>query len=309
VLQVDFAENYTAAYQDQIQSAYWHQKQVTVFPSVLWSNGEPESYAIVSDSLEHDKRSVATFLTKIVLDIQEKYPAMRVMHIFSDGAASQFKNKFIWCFMSTTFKELFPTLKVQWHFFATSHGKGAVDGVGATVKRAVNTDVLSRQATLVTDAASFVDSARKSCPNINIKLITSTEISDFIEHHRLADRWAITTALSGTQSFHHFEPVTWGEVHHKIYSEAEQSCVHRFLLSEISSAESPAHQSTELHPAAARNIKTGDCVLVQFKANKSVKLFVGLVNNQDQVALEIRFLRRNDSAGLVYILPVMEDKA
>lgn len=58
-----------------------------------------------------------------------KHPAMKEIHIFSDGAASQFKNKFIWCFMSTTFKELFPALRVQWHFFATSHGKGAVDGV------------------------------------------------------------------------------------------------------------------------------------------------------------------------------------
>jgi len=56
--------------QDQIQSAYWHQKQSIVLPSALWSNGEPESYAIVSDSSEHDKRSV--------LDIQETYPAMRV---------------------------------------------------------------------------------------------------------------------------------------------------------------------------------------------------------------------------------------
>lgn len=55
-----------------------------------------------------------------------KHPAMKALHIFSDGAASQFKNKFIWCFMSTTFKELFPTkeysgtslpqamAKVQW---------------------------------------------------------------------------------------------------------------------------------------------------------------------------------------------------
>lgn len=49
--------------------------------------------------------------------------------------------------------------------------------------------------------------------------------------------------------------------------------------------------------------------MVQFRANKSVRQFVGLVNNQDQVALEISFLRRNDSAGFVYILPVMEDKA
>ncbi len=81
VLQVDFAENYTAAYQDEIQSAHWHQKQVTVFPSVLWSDGDPESYAIVSDSLEHDKRSVATFLSKIVEDIKMKHPTMKEIHI------------------------------------------------------------------------------------------------------------------------------------------------------------------------------------------------------------------------------------
>ncbi len=199
VLQVDFAENYTAVYQDDIQSARWHQKQVTVFPSVLWSDGDLESYAIVSDSLEHDKRSVATFLSKIVEDIKMKHPAMKEHHIFSDGAASQFKNKFIWCFMSTTFRELFPALRVQWHFFATSHGKGAVDGVGATVKRSVNTDVLCRQAVLVTNAASFVASARKSCPNINITLITSNEITDFIQHHKLNERWAITSAVPGTQ--------------------------------------------------------------------------------------------------------------
>ncbi len=77
--------------------------------------------------------------------------------------------------MSTTFKELFPALRVQWHFFATSQGKGAVDGVGGTVKRAVNTDVLCRQTVLVTDAASFVASARKSCPNITSNSLHPTK--------------------------------------------------------------------------------------------------------------------------------------
>ena len=30
VLQVDFAENFTAEYQDEVQSAHWHQKQICV---------------------------------------------------------------------------------------------------------------------------------------------------------------------------------------------------------------------------------------------------------------------------------------
>ncbi len=66
-----------------------------MFPLVLWSDGDAESYAIVSDSLKHDKRSVATFLSKIVEEIKMKHPAMKEIQIFSDGAASQFKNKFI----------------------------------------------------------------------------------------------------------------------------------------------------------------------------------------------------------------------
>ncbi len=36
---------------------------------------------------------------------------------------------------------------------------------------------------------SIVASARKNCPNINIKLITSNEITDFIQHHKLNERF------------------------------------------------------------------------------------------------------------------------
>ncbi|KAJ8353675.1 hypothetical protein SKAU_G00212420 [Synaphobranchus kaupii] len=43
---------------------------------------------------------------------------------------------------------MFPEINPEWHFFATSHGKGAVDGVGGTVKHAVSTAVISRQAAL-----------------------------------------------------------------------------------------------------------------------------------------------------------------
>jgi hypothetical protein len=52
---------------------------------------------------------------------------------FSVGAASQYKNrkKFLnLCYHHTDFG-----IAAQWHFSATSHGKGACDGVGGTVKR------------------------------------------------------------------------------------------------------------------------------------------------------------------------------
>ena len=158
VLQVDFAENYTAAYQDEIQSAHWNQKQVTIFTSVAWSDADPLSYVVVSDSLDHDKKALATFLVRAVQNICQKHPHLRQIHIFSDGAASQFKNKYLWAFLSSSFQDMFPNLHVEWHFFATSHGKGAVDDVGGTVKRAVSTAVLSRQERVHT-AADFAQVA------------------------------------------------------------------------------------------------------------------------------------------------------
>lgn len=36
VIQVDFAENYTCQYQDEIQSAHWNNPQVAVFTVVVW---------------------------------------------------------------------------------------------------------------------------------------------------------------------------------------------------------------------------------------------------------------------------------
>lgn len=72
VLQIDFAENYTTAYQDEIQAAHWTSRQVTLFTAVGWSKAEVQSYAIVSDTLEHEKKAVATFLSKVVDDLMKK---------------------------------------------------------------------------------------------------------------------------------------------------------------------------------------------------------------------------------------------
>jgi hypothetical protein len=54
---------------------------------------------------------------------------------FSDGAASQFKQKFLSC--NLTFMRASYGLDVQWHFFASGHGKGVMDGIGGSVKRVV----------------------------------------------------------------------------------------------------------------------------------------------------------------------------
>lgn len=65
VLQVDFAENYTCLYQNEIQSAHWSNPQVSLFTAVMWS-GTAESLAIASNNISHDKFCVNVFLRKVI---------------------------------------------------------------------------------------------------------------------------------------------------------------------------------------------------------------------------------------------------
>jgi len=58
-------------------------------------------------------------------------------------------------FVDLTFlKEAHALQECTWNFFATSHGKGAVDGAGGTIKRLVWMQVLSRK-TIVKDANTY----------------------------------------------------------------------------------------------------------------------------------------------------------
>lgn len=74
--------------------------------------------------------------------------------MFSDDTAAQFKQKFL--ILKLTFiKEEYNIDELQWHFFATSHDKGATDGVGGTIKRLVWSQVLIRK-DVVCDANPFM---------------------------------------------------------------------------------------------------------------------------------------------------------
>ena len=57
---------------------------------------------------------------------------------FFDGAACQLKQRF-------TLREITQLeTNLSWNFSATSHGKGAVDGIGGTLKRDLNSTILSK---------------------------------------------------------------------------------------------------------------------------------------------------------------------
>ena len=63
---------------------------------------------------------------------------------FFDGAESQFKNRYTLSNIIWPEKLNCHLRSIDWSFFGTAHGKGSVDGVGGTMKRAVWRRILNR---------------------------------------------------------------------------------------------------------------------------------------------------------------------
>ena len=144
------------------------------------------SMVIVSDYLHHDKYAVNKFLKTIFqwLDseikrktifqwLESEIKRFKEIVMFSDGAASQFKQRFLLC--SLTLMER----PIIWNFFAASHGKGPVDGIGGTAKRVVAKEVMSGKAEVQT-SQQFANVAKSKCPNMTIIHVDKVDIVESI---------------------------------------------------------------------------------------------------------------------------------
>ena len=92
------------------------------------------SYVIISDCLQHDTVAVYVFQKCLIEFLTDKFNCCphKIIY-FSDGAAAQYKNRKN--FLNLCHHKADFGIDAEWHFFATSHGKGPCDGLGGTVKR------------------------------------------------------------------------------------------------------------------------------------------------------------------------------
>lgn len=155
VLQIDWAENYKCFAQNETQAAHFGQNQVSIFTAALW-NIKVKTYAFVSDSLDHTKTSVIANIDKVC---QLLPSSVKELNIYSDNATSQFKNKDTLSSMIQLEKK--HKIKVFWHFFAAMHGKGVVDGVGASVKR-IASNKSRAETMIINNAESFANALESS---------------------------------------------------------------------------------------------------------------------------------------------------
>ena len=127
---------------DDIQKAHWNTKPLSnIFTAFVWSKSENFSFALSSLDVTHDK-FVVDFALKIIFNhIETILPNVEEVNCFSDGAGSQFKQRFHFRNLTRLANER--KINLSWHFFATSHRKGVVDEIGGTVKRLVWSAILA----------------------------------------------------------------------------------------------------------------------------------------------------------------------
>ncbi|XP_050513116.1 uncharacterized protein LOC126888787 [Diabrotica virgifera virgifera] len=165
LLHIDFSENYSCKYSSEAQSVHFgaSRQQITLHTGVAYSKDRVSSFCTISPSLRHDAKAIAAHLIPIL----ERFstPLINTIYFLSDSPSTQYRNRtmfnIIGYYLPTKFRNI---NKISWSYSEAGHGKGAPDGIGATLKRtayrlvAENTDIPCYE--------KFVNVVKKNVSNI-----------------------------------------------------------------------------------------------------------------------------------------------
>ncbi|KAJ4434497.1 hypothetical protein ANN_23059 [Periplaneta americana] len=193
--------------------------------------------------------SIKYFIQIPVSDHQKKNEAMKNVNIFSDGCAGQLKCKYNFSNI-TLLKEQFNLFNLTWTFFATSHGKGAVDGIGAVVKRKVWNLVRARKVT-VRDADTFA----RACSSLKVNVIhvKSEEINSMTQ--KLGKAWENTLPITRTQNIQHVIAVSTYKIKYKYFPQ-NSSELEEYLCPEIRKRRRKASISSQVKKSVSLVVRT-----------------------------------------------------
>lgn len=159
------------------------------------------SMVISSDNTNHTKNEIACCVYKILSKIPS---AVEVLKIWSDGPFNQFKNRYIAALLVILEKRF--SIKIYWNFFATSHGKGNVDGIGAAVKNRVRRLVKSRKA-IVNSSKDFVDAFNTESSVIDLVDFPDSEMMKIFNELKLDDVFSSAPPIPNISNFHQLQVI------------------------------------------------------------------------------------------------------
>ena len=218
MVQMDFSENLSCVYQDEVSRAHWKTESVTLYTVMIWFRDQSISMVLLSDSKNHDKTKVVPYTVYVLNYIKEHFGDNDYdTEIWIDGPSCQFKNKYIFVFIGITLPQLI-VYKVFRNYSATSHGKGAVDGAGGTIKQVATQAVVTKKA-IIKDAVSMFNAVNEKT-NSHLAVMTQEYIESTLRDLGMHILWQDIKALPGTIYIHCVEQTDEGKVcTHVFYSD------------------------------------------------------------------------------------------
>ena len=153
---MDFAENYSCKYFNDVSPAYFDPVQVTVHPMMYYyyqhladdEHSSDQSAKIlvkhsitaISNDMKHDSYLVEEFEEASINLLKEQGKEFVHIYQWSDSCAAQYKCKATFACISMRSPDM-PT--VTRNYFETSHGKSVCNGLGAVVKNTAYQAVLT----------------------------------------------------------------------------------------------------------------------------------------------------------------------
>jgi hypothetical protein len=178
-----------------------------------------QSLLIIAESLRHNYEAVYQFQQELFTYLRERFGVINRIIFFSDGAGSQYKNKknfFQLCQYEATHG-----FDTEWHFFATSHGKGPCDGIGGAFKRNAAKASLQRPYTSqITNARDLYTWATATNSTIAFRFCSETHYNK-IERH-LRNKFNKLKFIPGTRQYHSFVTVNNNTITVRRFSDCGQ---------------------------------------------------------------------------------------
>ena len=227
----DFSENYAFVLQDAAQSFHWNNAQATLHPFVIYykesDSGELQhlNFVVISDCMNHDTIAVHLFQRKLISFLKHALSSFPTkIAYFSDGAASQYKNRKN--FINLCSHQADFGVPAEWHFSATSHGKGACYVLGGTVKRFATKASLQRpyEEQIMTPFQLY-EWASSNIPGVSFDYCSVVEYNT--ESKDLERRFGTCRTIPGTRRLHCFIPQSRDTVLTKRYSACSNSQVQK----------------------------------------------------------------------------------
>ena len=192
---MDWSTNLAIKQLRAVQGHFFFNKQLSLHPMVLWHQGGSSSICTFSDSICHKAAATWAGISGLLYEIlREGY--MKIVFI-SDSPTKQYRNRYIASLLEHLVDTYPEEITVKWIYLESGHGKGAADGVGATVKSKL------KKITARDDNADFsAEELKKSYleEDQNVRVITYSK--DDVDKIKKSSSYTNAVAKKGIASSH-----------------------------------------------------------------------------------------------------------